>query len=236
MADSRANRSPLMDVRVIAIYASHIPAFAGRSGVRFRRRKKKQSTVVPCQIKVIDGRTVGVPAYPVPEGTPRPRYRAQIEILRTAVDQRRVVHVLLSAEQTAPRMDPEQLLLSSIFDDGRRMLFEFQRAQVFSVNTHGHVEVRLVAVHPVLGVIGTKTTHRFNIRMCPLATRCLDYLAGAVELFPEPERTQRVPRIQVPEGEANLSFECGFRRSHASIDDMHAAHHSVAEETLPGGE
>jgi hypothetical protein len=212
MADSRANRPPLMDVRVIAIYASHIPAFAGRSGVRFRRRKKQQSTVVPCQIKAIDGRTVGVPAYPVPEGTPRPRFRAQIEIVRTAVDQRRVVHVLLSAEPTTPNMDPEQLLLSPIFDDGRRMIFEFQRAQVFSVNAHGHVETRLVAVHPVLGIIGTKTTSRFNIRMSALATRCFDYLAGAVELFPAQERAQRVPRIPIPEGEANLSFECAGRR------------------------
>lgn len=211
MADSRADPRPVMDVRVIAIYPSHIPAFASRSGVRFRRRQKQQSTVVPCQITVIDGRSVGVPIYQVPEGTARPRYRAQVELTRTAVDQRRVVHVLLSAESTAATTDPEQLLLSPIFDDGRRMIFEFQRAQVFSVNAHGHVETRLVVVHPHLGIIGTKTTHRFNVRRSALATRCLDYLAGAVELFPVPDRGQRVPRIQVPEGEANLSFECAGR-------------------------
>jgi hypothetical protein len=92
------------------------------------------------------------------------------------------------------------------------MVTRIQRAQVFSVNTHGHVEIRLVAVHPVLGIIGTKTTSRFNIRMSALATRCLDYLAGAVELFPTQERAQRVPRILIPEGEANLSFECAGRR------------------------
>ena len=207
MADSYSNRTPVMDLRVIALYPGRISALSCRPGVRFRRRKKSESTLVPCRLKTIDGRTVAGPDYPVPEGTPAPRYRAQFETVRIAVEERRIVHVVLSAEPDAARMDPEQILLSPIFDDGHRLIFEFQRAHILSVNRRGDLETRLVAVHPALGIVGTKTGHRFNTRWSALAIRCVEHLAGAVDLFPPRERPTRTCRTQIPVGEANLSFE-----------------------------
>jgi hypothetical protein len=128
MADCRANRTPVMDLRVIALYPGRLSTLAGRPGVRFRRRKKSERTLVPCQVTTTDGKTIAAPEYPVPEGTPSPRYRAQFETVRLGVDERRVVYVVLSAEPDASTMDPEQILLSPIFDDGRRLIFEFQPA------------------------------------------------------------------------------------------------------------
>lgn len=209
MADSGPNRIPLMDLRVIALYPTRISALAGKPGIRFRRRKKLEGTLVPCRVKTLNGRSVAVPAYPVPDGMPPPRFRVQIETVRVAVDDRRAVYVLLSAEPETAKMDPEQILMSPIFDDGHRMIFEFQRAKVLSVNQRGDLEMRLVAVHPVLGVVGTKTISRFNTRLSPLAMRCTEYLAGAVDLFPFRERPTRTSRIPIPEGEADLSFDFG---------------------------
>ncbi len=51
----------------------------------------------------------------------------------------------------------EQTLLSPIFDDGHRMIFEFRRAHILRVDQRGNLETRLVAVDPVRGVVGTKT-------------------------------------------------------------------------------
>ncbi len=126
--------------------------------------------------------------------------------MRVAVDDRRAVYVLLSAEPEATQMDPEQILMSPIFDDGHRTIFEFQRAHVPSVNQRGDVEMRLVAVHPLMGVVGTQTVYRFNTRLSALAMRCMEHLAGTVDLFPFRERPTRTSRFPIPEGEADLSF------------------------------
>lgn len=69
----------------------------------------------------------------------------------------------------------------------------------------------MVAVHPVTGVIGTKTVYRFNARFLGMTARCLEYMAGSIDLYPAPERF--VPRElrNVPEGEANLTFEVRSR-------------------------
>ena len=213
MADSSANSSshstPMMDVRIIALYPVRISALSGRLGVRFRKRKKGECTLVPCEVHTIDGKSIARSQYPIPEGTPSARYRAQFESARVSVEQRRIVHVVLSAEPDVWRMDPEQIVLSPIFDDGHRLIFEFQRAHILSVTRRGDLETRLVAVHPTLGVVGTKTVHRFNTRLSALANRCVEHLAGAVDLFPAREQSGRTYRVHVPAGEANLSFDSG---------------------------
>jgi hypothetical protein len=131
----------------------------------------------------------------------------QLETVRMSVHERRVVYVVLSAEPEAWEMDPEQLPLSPIFDDGYRLIFEFTRAHILTVNRRGDLETRLVAVHPVLGVVGTKTIYRFNTRLSALAARCVEHLAGTVDLFPPREHPPRTFLVQIPVGEANLTFE-----------------------------
>lgn len=223
MADSRPSTPPVMDLRVIALYPIRIPALSGRPGVRFRSRPKRECTVVPCRVTPVDGRSVATPEYTVPEGTPPPRYKAQCEVVRASLGERRVVHVVLSAEPDALKMDPEQILLSPIFDDGHRLIFEFQRAHILSVNRRGELESRLVAVHPLMGVVGTKTVHRFHTRLSPLAARCVEHLAGALDLYPARERPERNCKLQIPAGEANLTFDSDTKPSHRrDIDPEHA--------------
>ena len=110
-------------------------------------------------------------------------------------------------------MDPEQILLSPIFDDGHRLIFEFRLAHILSVDGRGDLETRLVAVDPVRGIVGTKTIHRFNTRLSALANRCVEHLAGAVDLFPPRERTPRTQRVHIPIGQANLIFDSSVKPS-----------------------
>lgn len=211
MDNGNRNTFAVMDIRVIALYPGRINSLAGCPGVRFRSRKKAQCTLVPCRVEAFDGRSVATPEYRIPDGTPNPIYRAQFETFRVPVEERRILCVVLSAEPEAWKMDPEQILLSPIFDDGHRLIFEFRRAHILSVSRRGELEIRFVAVDPVRGVVGTKTIHRFDTRLLPLAARCVEHLAGTIDLFPMRERATLAHPTQIPIGEANLSFASGKR-------------------------
>ena len=91
------------------------------------------------------------------------------------------------------------------------------RARIVSITRHGRLETRFVVVHPTTGVVGTKAIHRFNVQLCGLAQRCVDYLAGSLELFPPPERRLNLPGFRLPDGEADLLF-----RPEASPDEKDA--------------
>jgi len=210
MAD--VNPNPLIDVRVVALYPTHIAPLAGRRGVRFRSRQKAKCTLVPCAIEAMDGRSIATPEYSIPAGTPAPKYRLQFETIRPPDEDRRSLCVLLSAEPNDWKTDPEQTLLSPIFDDGNRIIFEFRRAYILRVTRRGDLETRLVAVDPLRGVVGTKTIHRFDTRLISLVTRCTEHLAGAIDLFPMRDRAGATRDVRIPEGEANLSFDSGKRQ------------------------
>lgn len=195
-----------LNVRIVALYPLRIETLRGCPGVRFRQRGQRRGTVVPCRIDSLDGRSVAVPEYPIPDGTPAPSFRAQVETARAPVDERGLLCVVLSGEPFSGNADPEQLLLSPIFDDGHRMIFEFRRAQVLAMTRRGHIEIRLVAVDSVRGIVGTKTIYRFERRLLALAARCAEYLTGRIDLFPAPAVPHRGDVGRVPEGEANLSF------------------------------
>jgi len=95
-----------------------------------------------------------------------------------------------AAEPEARRRDPEQLLISSILDDGNRMIFEFRRAHILSVSRRADLETRLVAMDsPSAGLSGRKTIYRFDTRLLALASRCVEHLSGAIDLFPARERS-----------------------------------------------
>lgn len=200
-------RESLLNIRIVALYPLRIDTLAGCPGVRFRQRKGRRGTVVPCRVEPLDGRSVAQPEYLIPDGTPAPSFRAQFETARVSVDERSVLCVVLSAEPAASDSDPEHLLLSPIFDDGHRMIFEFRRAQILSVTRRGQIETRLVAVDSVRGIVGTKTIHRFDRRLLGLAARCAEHLSGQIDLFPAPGT---VPVGTTPcrclRGEANLAF------------------------------
>ena len=102
-------------------------------------------------------------------------------------------------------------MLSPIFDDGNRMIFEFRRAYILTVARRGDLETRLVAVDPLRGVVGTKTIHRFDTKLVALAIRCVEHLAGAIDLFPMRDRAYVAKDVRIPEGEANLSFNTAKR-------------------------
>lgn len=200
-----------MHVRVVALYPGRLSSLAGKPGVRFRKRKKRaEVTLVPCTIQSTRGRSVAVPEFEIPEGTSSPMFKAQLATIRTNVEARRMVCLVLSGESDASRA-PEQSILSPIFDDGRQMIFEFRRAFVLSLSNRREIELRLVAVHALEGTIGTKTVYKFHTRYLPLTGRCMEYLAGAIDLFPAPPRFMKPACRQIPEGEANLTFEARHR-------------------------
>lgn len=227
MADDINN--PIADLRVIALYPGRITSLATRRGVRFRTRKKAASTLVPCRLDALDGRTVAVPEFMVPAGTPNPTFRVQFETTRVLGDQRCAVCVVLSGERGEWKLDPEQTLLAPIFDDGNRMIFEFRRAHIVKVEKRGELETRLVAIDPIRGVLGTKTVHRFDTRMLSLATRCVEHLAGALDLFPMRELPLARQQSRVPEGEANLSFASRMRGKLQSRAMGHASDVSIQD-------
>jgi len=142
----------------------------------------------------------------MPDGTPPPQFKLQLETTRVPVEERRVVCAVLSAESERDVADPEHMVVSPIFDDGRVMIFEFRRAMVLTVGRKRDVEVRLVAIHAIRGTIGTKTVYKFNTRYISLVSRCQQYLSGAADLYPQPERFVSPLLARIPDGEANLSF------------------------------
>jgi hypothetical protein len=206
MGDSGTLTAEALNLRIIALYPGRITALAGCPGVRFRARRKAQCTIVPCKVEAFDGRSVATPEYRIPEGAPTPVFRAQFDTYRVPLEERKVLCVVLSAEPDSWKADPEQMLLSPIFDDGHRLIFEFRRAHIVTVSRRGDLETRLIAVDPVRGIVGTKTIHRFDTRLLALAARCVDHLAGMIDLFPMRERATLAHHTQIPVGEANLSF------------------------------
>ena len=135
-----------------------------------------------------------------------PVFRAQLEMLREPAAERQSVCVVLSADRPAAKMDPEQTVLSPIFDDGTRQIYEFRRAHLLIVSRRGEVELRLAAVQPATGAVGTRTIYRFDMRFSGLAIRCGEHLAGVIDLFPPRERPQHDRGVRVPAGEANLNI------------------------------
>lgn len=206
MDDGKRPAAVTMNVRIVALYPGRLTALAGCPGVRFRHRKKDMRTLVPCTIDALDGRSVATPEYRIPDGTPSPIYRAQFETYRVPIEDRKILCMVLSAEPDSWKADPEQMLLAPIFDDGHRLIYEFRRAHILTTSRRGELETRLVAVDPVRGVVGTKTIHRFDTRLLALAARCVDHLAGAIDLLPTRERMAPAHRTPIPDGEANLAF------------------------------
>ncbi len=210
-----------MQVRIVALYGVKLASLGSVPGIRFRRWKGRIATMVPCEIETSAGLSVARPSVPVPDGVPAPLFRAQFDAQRMPLGRRRAVSLVLSGEKGRKGSDPEASVLVPIFDDGSRLIFEFRRAYILTVTEAGDAEVRLVAVHPVSGVVGTRTVCWFQTRYSPLAARCEEYLAGLVDLFPPREHRVREYRVGVPEGEANLDFS--LRGRHNSLAKVKAS-------------
>ena len=86
------------------------------------------------------------------------------------------------------------------------MLFEFQKADILIVTSDGTAELRLVAVNPLTGEVGTKTKYLFHTQFVKLMARCQSHLAGTIDLFPALDRaTSKFKNISVPAGPANFA-------------------------------
>ena len=86
------------------------------------------------------------------------------------------------------------------------LIFEFQRGEILIVTVEGRVELRLVAIHPVTGAVGTTTRYLFHASLAKLV-RCQSHLAGSIDLFPPQDQTAaRLKDFHVPSGPANLDL------------------------------
>lgn len=74
------------------------------------------------------------------------------------------------------------------------------------VNGKGHVEVRLVGVHPSTGQVGSRTVFWFHVQYLKLIDRCWQHLMGVVDLFPDQHSERPAVSFTLPEGVANLDL------------------------------
>lgn len=149
-----------MKLQMIAMYPGRLTDLLSQAGVKERKRKGGSWTQAPCELVTDDRASVAKPVHVAPEGAPRPVFKAQLELLK-AEDGGKIVTVVLSSD-AAPTADPEQRVLTPMYNNGRRLIFEFQRAEILIVTIEGHVELRLVAIHPVTGVVGTRRSTCFT--------------------------------------------------------------------------
>jgi hypothetical protein len=194
-----------MKLQMIALYPGRLTDLLSQSGVKERKRKGGSWTQAPYELVTDDRASLAKPVHVAPEGAPRPVFKAQLELLK-AEDGGKIVTVVLSSEgaQTA---DPEQRVLTPMYNNGRRLVFEFQRAEILVVTVEGLVELRQVAIHPVTGAVGTTTKYPFHASFAKLVARCQSHLAGSIDLFPAQDHAAaRVNDFHVPSGPANLDL------------------------------
>ncbi len=138
----------------------------------------------------------------VPTSSSQPLFSAQLELIK-AEDGGKIAAVVLP--DGSPSGDPEQHVLAPIYNNGRRMLFEFQKADILIVASDGLAELRLVAVNPLTGEVGTKTKYLFHTQFVKLLMRCQSHLTGSIDMFPALDcATSRFKNVRVPAGPANL--------------------------------
>lgn len=194
-----------MKLQMIALYPARLTDLLSQSGVKERKRKGGSWTQVPCEVVSDERASVAKPIHAVPEGAPRPIFKAQFELV-TAEDGGKVVASVMASD-AAQTADPEQRVLAPIYNNGRRILFEFQRAEILIVTAEGRVELRLVVIHPVTGAVGTTTRYLFHASLAKLVARCQGHLAGSIDLFPPQDHaTARLKDFHVPNGPANLDL------------------------------
>jgi hypothetical protein len=190
-------------LQIVALYPGRIAALIAQPGVKERKRKGGSWTQVPCELVNDDRASLAKPVHLAPEGASRPVFKAHLELSR-AEDDGKVVALVVSSDETK-LSDPEQQVLAPMYNNGRRVLFEFQRAEILTVSVNGDVELRIVAVHPMTGVVGTKTKYLFHTRFAKLVARCQSHLAGSIDLFPPQDHAAaRLQDFRVPSGPANL--------------------------------
>jgi hypothetical protein len=198
-----------VELQVVALYPEVIEALAGRHGVRARKRKDKVWTQVGCLVAQENGKHLARPIHPIPDGSGTPLFRFQL-IHRRSKGTPSEIAVPLQPGADSKTKDPEQRILAPIYNSAEKLVFEFERAEIFHLDESGHVELRFVGVHRLSGAVGTRTMYRFHSGYAALAARCSGSLSGATELFPAPEPHERVSKVPpVPEGEANLAFGVG---------------------------
>lgn len=204
-----------IELQVVALYPQELEGLAGRPGVRARKRREKTWTQVACTVAQDNGRSLARPIHPIPDNAGTALFRFQL-IHRRSKGTPSEIAVPLQPGADSKTKDPEQRILAPLYNSAEKLVFEFERAEVFYLDESGRVELRLVGVHRFSGVVGTRTLYRFHSGYAALAARCSGHLSGATELFPAPTPQERVAKVPaVPEGEANLAFGRGGRSTPA---------------------
>jgi len=194
-----------MLLRIVALYPVALSQLEKQPGVLLRRRRDSVWTQIECDAVPVDGNTVARPRHAVPAGTPAPTFRAQIEWSGINPEVEPSVALVVLPEEDSRQADPEQRVLAPLFNNGRRVLFEFQRGEVVFTSRNGEVEIRLIAVDRTSGQLGTETKYRFHRRYMKLVGRCADHLNGLTNLFPPQVRSDPAS-VPVPAGPVDLTF------------------------------
>lgn len=210
-----------MNLTIVAMYRSAVEGYDRTPGVSRRQlRDGSVLTIVDCELDVVDGQSYARPRCRLPEDLPSPAFRARVTVLRDEIRTKGICAVA-QPTQTTDHSDFEQRLLRPGYHDYRKIVFEFQRGDVFFLAPNGAVEVRLVAVDRFSGAVGTATVALFHTKYAGILERCRSHLAGTYDLFPQGPRPGQ-DAAGVPQGVADLDFSATAlsRESHTARDQM----------------
>ncbi len=194
-----------MVLRVVAIYPGSLPGFEGLPFVRPRGRGERTYTQVECDLVTEGDVTSARPKHVPPPGTPSPSFRIQVESDRVLGSGQGAVALVVYPGDSRGPADPEQRLLAPLYNNGKKLIFEFQRGEVIHAARSGDIHARFIAVDQATGRVGATERFRLNSRYVPLLARCLAHLEGTTDLFPVQSRPERLSQ-PVPLGAADLTF------------------------------
>jgi hypothetical protein len=181
-----------MKLAPIALFRGTLTDIPDGCSARRRNGKRGRSTQVSCMIEERNHRFYAVPQFTPAENTVTPTFRMQLRMTRRVWDKYGQIGVVLQPTGETRIKDPEQRILRPMYSDEVRLLFEFERAEVLSVDTEGVAALRFAAIDPVSGQIGTRERPVSDI-YAQLIQRCTVELAGGERLFPAVRRSGPIP-------------------------------------------
>jgi len=139
----------------VALFVGEVSGAPPEARLRRRYRKKSLSSQVSCSVTSRADDFVAEPSFR-PEGERRIRFRLQLRVpLLSGLPDEEFALAIQPVHETRTT-DPEQTILAPIYAGPDRLIFEFIRAEVVWCTRSGASGIRLAAINPVSGQLGTR--------------------------------------------------------------------------------
>jgi hypothetical protein len=145
-----------MKIAPVALFRGEVTDIPAGCSTRRRNGKRGRHTQVSCSVECRDNRFYAVPQFTPADNTVPPTFKLQLRTKRRVGDKYAQMGVVLQPAKESRLKDPEQRILKPIYSDEIRLLFEFERTEILSVDTDGAAALRFAAIDPESGQIGTR--------------------------------------------------------------------------------